>query len=220
MPSHAALAETIGSAAADALYVRFVQSYAVHVARLDPEMFENFRGSALTPATALAAYEAETDEAFPQDPAVQLAEVLRSMARAWEGTTARLLRTAKGAPADAGLGLVVQAMALGLGPAESGAGVIQFVDGGSGLPQIIGRYRSQAQGRDALSGQGALYLTRDPRGASLEELCPGAFADLIDFGALGAGTSCAKRCRSNSPSRTTLCGFSTRSASTAIRAPR
>jgi pyruvate,orthophosphate dikinase len=66
----------------------------------------------------LDAYEHETDEPFPQDPAVQLAEVLRSMARAWEGTTARLLRQAKGAPAEAGLGLVVQAMALGVGAAS------------------------------------------------------------------------------------------------------
>jgi pyruvate,orthophosphate dikinase len=109
---HAALVETLGEAAADALYVRFIQSYAVHVARLDPEMFETGKpGGPTSPALALAAYEAETDERFPQAPADQLTEVLRSMARAWEGTSARLLRTAKGAPADAGLGLVVQQMA-------------------------------------------------------------------------------------------------------------
>ena len=39
-------------------------------------------------------YEIETDEPFPEDPARQLSEVLRSMARAWEGTSARLLRQA------------------------------------------------------------------------------------------------------------------------------
>jgi pyruvate, orthophosphate dikinase len=44
-----------------------------------------------------------------------LSEVLRSMARAWEGTSARLLRQAKGAPPMRGLGLVVQAMAQGIG---------------------------------------------------------------------------------------------------------
>jgi pyruvate,orthophosphate dikinase len=37
------------------------------------------------------------------------------MARAWEGTTARLLRQAKGAPEEAPLGLVVQEMALASG---------------------------------------------------------------------------------------------------------
>ena len=60
------------------------------------------------------------EAAFPQDPETQLAQVLRSMARAWEGTTARLLRQAKGAPADAGLGLVVQELALGSARAKAG----------------------------------------------------------------------------------------------------
>ena len=50
------------------------------------------------------------------------------MARAWEGTSARLLRQAKGAPAEAALGLVVQAMAQGIGQGISGSGVAQFVD--------------------------------------------------------------------------------------------
>ena len=65
-----------------------------------------------------------------------LADVLRSMSRAWEGTSARLLRQAKGAPAEAGLGLVVQAMALGLGQVESGSGVMQFVDSTTGKPRV------------------------------------------------------------------------------------
>ena len=88
---HARLTETRGKAAADALYLGFVQSYAIHVARLDPDMFSD--GDEGLEA-ALRAYESETDEEFPQDPARQLAEVLRSMARAWDGPTARLLRQA------------------------------------------------------------------------------------------------------------------------------
>jgi pyruvate, orthophosphate dikinase len=170
-------------AAADALYLRFIQSYAIHVARLDPDAFEV--PDAADPVRALLeVYEAETDEPFPQDPARQLEDVLRSMARAWEGTSARLLRQAKGAPADAGLGLVVQAMALGLGAPESGSGVIQFVDGATGMPQVTGRYLSQSQGRDAVTaGEGVLYLARDPRGASLEETLPEVFADLRRYGA-------------------------------------
>jgi pyruvate,orthophosphate dikinase len=86
---HARLAETHGETAADALYLRFVQAYAIHVARLDPDVFD---GQARTGALreALRQYEVETDEPFPQDPAQQLSEVLRSMARAWEGTSARL----------------------------------------------------------------------------------------------------------------------------------
>ncbi|OLS50839.1 pyruvate, phosphate dikinase [Rhodovulum sulfidophilum] len=180
---HAALCKTHGAAAANALYLRFIQAYAIHVARLDPDLFESEDYSAEAVAAALAAYAEETEEPFPQDPVRQLLEVLRSMARAWEGTTARLLRQAKGAPAEAGLGLVVQQMALGLGPEESGSGVIQFVDGVTGQRRITGRYLGQSQGRDAVSRQKqALFLTRDPRGPALEDRCPELFARLKRYG--------------------------------------
>ncbi|MDX5403126.1 MAG: pyruvate, phosphate dikinase [Rhodobacterales bacterium] len=187
---YADLSAELGEDAAAAMYLRFVQSYALHVARLDPDMFDDVTLDGPEGlAEVLRAYEDETEEAFPQDPAVQLAEVLRSMARAWSGTTARLLRQAKGAPADAGLGLVVQAMALGLGigagQGESGSGVIQLVNSQTGHKQITGRYLSQSQGRDALQrGTGALYLERDTRGPSLEELAPQAFAELKAITAL------------------------------------
>ncbi|QYX57609.1 pyruvate, phosphate dikinase [Roseovarius sp. SCSIO 43702] len=176
----AELAETLGEAAAAKLYLRFVQSYAIHVARLDPDVLDDVSDDPVKGlAEALDVYEEEAEEPFPQEPATQLIEVLRSMARAWEGTTARLLRQAKGAPADAGLGLVVQKMALGLGPGECGSGVMQLVNGATGERKITGRYMRQSQGREALSrGADAMYLERDPRGPSLEELAPEAFATL------------------------------------------
>ena len=184
---HARLSDSHGREAADALYLRFVQSYATHVARLDPDMFHAGPGEGAL-AAALSAYHAETDEPFPQDPARQLAEVLRSMARAWEGTTARLLRQAKGAPPDAVLGLLVQRMALGIGPGISGSGTMQFVDSVTGAPRIMGRFRGQSQGR-AISDD-TLFLTRDPRGLSLEELAPEIFAVLC-----GYGSACRARLR-------------------------
>ncbi len=181
---HARLKETFGADAADALYLRFIQTFAVEVARLDPDLFEEDGASPDAIARALAAYEDEADEPFPTDAVAQLESVLRSMARAWEGTTARLLRQAKGAPADAGLGLVVQEMAIGLGPGESGSGVIHFVSPETGHFQIRGRYRGQSQGRAALSdgGEGILYLTKDARGPSLEERCPEVFKSLLRWG--------------------------------------
>jgi pyruvate,orthophosphate dikinase len=180
------LCGSIGEDAAAALYTRFVQTYAINVARLDPDMFDEVTGDGRAAlAQSLQAYEIETEEQFPQDPAVQLTAVLRSMARAWDGTSARLLRQAKGAPADAGLGLVVQEMAFGVGNGQSGSGVLQLVDSDSGLPQVTGRYLSQSQGRDALaSDAGSLYLTKDPRGPSLEELAPEAFKELVEHAAL------------------------------------
>ncbi|NND17760.1 MAG: pyruvate, phosphate dikinase [Silicimonas sp.] len=182
---HAEFANLLGHIAADQLYARFIQTYSVQVAHLDPDVFEAIDESSDDQlALMLDAYEAETDETFPQDPAQQLANVLKSMARLWEGTSARLLRQARGAPADAGLGLVVQAMAPGLGPSESGSGVIQFVSSDTGRPQITGRYLSQGQGREALGDDAAVYLTRDERGASLEEMCPEAFDKLVEYGAI------------------------------------
>lgn len=185
VPLFERMIEDIGMEKAATLYLRFIQAFAVDVAHLDPEVFDTGDG---VPGPAMVdaqkrAYEEETDEPFPETADAQLSAVLRSMARAWEGTSARLLRQANGAPEDAGLGLVVQEMALGIGNGESGSGVIQFADPNTGAAQITGRYLSQSQGRDAVTGgKESLYLTRDPRGASLEELAPEAYEALVHMG--------------------------------------
>lgn len=180
---HAALAKEIGVPAADELYLRFIQAYSIHVARLDPDMFDEIDPKADTALRdTLSAYEDEAEESFPQDPKDQLSGVLRSMARAWEGTSARLLRMAKGAPADAGLGLVVQAMVLGVGAGESGSGVLQLVDRDTGDAKVTGRYLSQSQWRDALeAGDKSMFLQKDSRGPSLEENLPQAYEALLGY---------------------------------------
>ncbi|SDZ10610.1 pyruvate phosphate dikinase [Jannaschia faecimaris] len=178
--AHAWLSNTLGDCVADEIYLRFIRSFSIEVMRLDEEPFDE----ATTPAAARAVYEEEMDAPFPQDIAAQLSVVLQSMARAWDGTSARLLRQAKGAPADAGLGLVVQRMAQGMGPGQSGAGVVQFISPTTGEPQVTGRYMGQAMGRDALRNrENAIYLTRDDRGPSLEELLPEVYAELLEVGA-------------------------------------
>lgn len=176
------LCATLGTDAALSLFTRFVQSYAIHVERLDPDMFDDVKGEGLEALQyVLQAYEIETEASFPGTRSEQLVGVLKSMARAWEGTSARLLRQAKGAPADASLGLIVQQMAFGVGQGESGSGVLQLVSSKTGLPQITGRYLRQSQGRDALLGDTSLYISRDPRGPSFEELVPESFAKLVDY---------------------------------------
>jgi pyruvate,orthophosphate dikinase len=177
---------SMGEEAAAAIYTRFIQSYAINVARLDPDMFDDVDGDGRAAlAQTIEAYELETEEKFPQSRRTQLAAVVRSMARAWSGTSARLLRQAKGAPADAGLGLVVQQMIFGLGAGQCGSGVLQLVNSDTGAVQVTGRYLSQSQGRDALGGDcDALYLTRDPRGPSLEEKLPEAFETLKSYASL------------------------------------
>lgn len=176
--TRAELAATLGQDGADLTYLRFIRTFALDVMRLDEAPFL----AADTPERALEAYEAEMDQPFPQTAEEQLVDVLRSMARAWEGTSARLLRQAQGAPADAGLGLVVQRMALGLAPGQSGSGVIQYVSSATGEPQITGRYMAQSIGREALTADTSLYLTKDARGPSLEDTAPEVFDQLIEIG--------------------------------------
>ena len=92
------LSKFIGKKAAAELYFRFIQAYSVNVARLDPDVFDHMTdANGNSVSAALTAYKDEMDENFPQSIEHQLSEVLRSMARAWEGTSARLLREAKGA---------------------------------------------------------------------------------------------------------------------------
>ncbi len=164
----ARIAEEHGKDASDALYLSFIRTYAVDVLRLDEDLFDG----PMTPRIALAHFEDEMEEPFPQDITTQLTEVLRSMARAWEGTSARLLRQAQGAPADAGLGLVVQRMALTVGAGEAGAGVVQFVSTETGEPQVTGRYVPHGLGRVDVSEADAQFIETDPRGPALQDRCP------------------------------------------------
>ena len=98
-------------------------------------------------------------------PATQLAEVLRSMARAWEGHDRPAAAAGQGrarrcrsGPCGAGTG----AWAGQAG--ECGSGVMQLVNSETGVRQITGRYLSQSQGREALTANGRRDLP-DPRSA-------------------------------------------------------
>jgi pyruvate,orthophosphate dikinase len=80
-------AKVLGEKAAKELHLKFIKSYAMEVLRLDDKLFDFDN---LTPETAISAYEQEMDECFPQSIETQLSEVLKSMSRAWQGTSARL----------------------------------------------------------------------------------------------------------------------------------
>ncbi len=121
----AALETAIGVLEARELYARLISTYALAVHGVDPEGFESIAQRILGPgprrpetmrATTdemLSYYAEETDEQFPDIAADQLESMARAMARAWDRPSARILRQAKGAPAEGGLGLVVQELALG-----------------------------------------------------------------------------------------------------------
>ena len=122
----------------------FVQFHAVHVARLDPDAFIGLSSPADDPerrlAGILAAFERQSGAPFPDNATEQLDAVLRSMARAWDATTARILRRARGAHDDVGMGLVIQRMS-GLGePGPCGRGVVRDINADTGGRGIEGTY--------------------------------------------------------------------------------
>ena len=187
------LVDKIGTVAAWRAYRRLIQTFAVRIHDLDPEEFESLyysRKNADQPLTESGIkalvnaskdyYAAEMGEPFPQDPNVQLSSALRRMAKEWHAPTSQILRTAKGAPADAGLGIIVQEMVFGLGK-KGGAGSFQQVDSSTGLLAQTGQYIPNAQGSDAhRGGRVARTITKLEReGAgqslpSLAELVPGS----------------------------------------------
>jgi pyruvate,orthophosphate dikinase len=178
----ARLAARIGEAAAFALYRRFIAAFAHAVHGLDPVDFDSaLRRHPGDPAAQvsemLAFFEEETGEPWPGDPASQLEAAARAMARAWAAPSARILRQAKGAPEDAGLGLVVQRLALGVGPGLSGSGQLQAVDSRTGAPGRAGGFRLQAQGAAGPGAEGA---------RPLEDLGPAALAELDAAAAVAA----------------------------------
>ncbi|MFS4437539.1 putative PEP-binding protein [Paracoccaceae bacterium GXU_MW_L88] len=93
-------------------YATLVQGFAIVAEGLDAEDFED----AASLKEVLAIYEDEVGEPFPQTAEAQLRAAIKAMLSRWESTSARMLRMAKGAPEDAGLGLVMQrSMAAALG---------------------------------------------------------------------------------------------------------
>jgi len=199
-----ALARRHGEHAAHDLYRRLIQSYGAGALGVEGEDFEY----ALFDAMKYAGVESETElstrdldelsraclsliedagESFPQDPRDQLLGAVAAMAHGWNSPRARLRRAAKGHDEDAGLSLIVQAMALGLGAAPDGAGVAHSRDEATGEKRLHGRFLAAAQGEEALMGlRTPTVLTVAEREAeglsepSLEELCPAAISTLAE----------------------------------------
>ncbi len=185
------LASRIGEVAAWEVYRRLIQTFGTQVCGLDAEAFDNlyYDQLKLSPQPGAADLKAlvgeikalfadETGAPFPQCPVAQLAAGLSAMARDWSAPTTVLLREAKGAPRDAGLGLIVQNMVFGLGQ-NSGAGLFQPIESQTGAAAATGRFLPDAQGQDVQRGMRTPHLiTRAEREAagqtqpSLEEIAP------------------------------------------------
>ncbi len=201
-----ALAARHGERTARDLHRRLILAYGAAALGVEGEEFEY----ALHDALRLAGVESETEldapqlaelarscleliedagaGPFPDDARAQLDGALAALPRLWASRRAAARRAAMGA-AEAPLGTIVQAMALGLGPGPSGAGVAQLRDETTGAPRLTGRYLAQAQGEDALMGlRTPQVLTTEERHElglhepALEETAPHAVPALRDAG--------------------------------------
>ena len=202
----APLSERIGRRAALDLRRRLIQSFAAGAMGADPEAFENALFDQMKQSGAdseheldeaalqtligeyLTIVEDETDEPFPDDPGDQIARAVAAMRRAWSAPTARILRQARGADPETGQALIAQRMALGLGQGFSGAGYAARRSEETGAVAINGRFLTQAQGEDAAMGLrtprllARSELEKGRRSQkTLEELSPGAFAQIADL---------------------------------------
>ena len=198
------LARRVGLRAARDLRRRLIQSFAPAALGVDPEALEHAVHEALAEAGVrdesglsaedlaklLNAFEAivqeESGAPFPRDPREQLHRALAAAAAAWAAPRARMLRAARGDDPEAGLGFVVQAMALGLGPGLSGAGVAQARCLRTGRPGLSGRWLREAQGEDAQIGLRSPApvgeIDREPGGpAALETVAPSLARRLLGF---------------------------------------
>jgi pyruvate,orthophosphate dikinase len=193
----------VGLRAARDLRRRLIQSFAPAALGVDPETLEHalhdrLKAAGVADESALDAADLaaliadfegivaeEAGEPFPEDPREQFERALAAAAAAWASPRARILRRARGDDPDAGLGFVVQGMALGLGPGLAGAGVAQARCEKTGAPGLTGRWLAQAQGEDALMGlrtpamvSAAARAAAGLRAPALEEEAPGVAADL------------------------------------------
>lgn len=147
-----AIAAQLGEARALSIYRTFIPAFGFLVHGIAPDEFDLLgrgddgpAGSRKAIAAMLARFEAEAGQPFPHDPRQQLEEAARAMAQGWDRGSARMLRQARGAPPEAGLGLVVQEMAAGgqaqrRGARPNGTGVLQLVDSATGGAGLRGRY--------------------------------------------------------------------------------
>ncbi|MEM8571905.1 MAG: putative PEP-binding protein [Pseudomonadota bacterium] len=182
-----ALAARIGPSASLDIYRRFIGEFAMTVHGLNPDDFAALDPVAASSSDAAALrglidrmldfYREEVGEDFPQDQAVQLELAARAMAKSWDSTSAKILRAAKGAPMDAGMGLIVQEVVSGIGTGITGRGEIQFVDSKTGKPGIFGGFRMIDPEKPSRVTALPIVGGADG-GTTFEHLCPDSVREL------------------------------------------
>ena len=151
-------------------YRRFVQGYGSIVLGLESRRFEHIiqahkdrlgksEDSQLSAAewNAVATdfkalIEAETGNAFPENPRDQLYGAIRAVFDSWHGRRAIDYRNFHGLPHDWGTAVNVQTMVFGNMGENSGTGVAFTRNSVSGDRELFGEYLLNAQGEDVVAG--------------------------------------------------------------------
>ncbi|MEM6973571.1 MAG: pyruvate, phosphate dikinase [Pseudomonadota bacterium] len=202
-----ALAARYGRRAAADLERRLAQNWAAGAAGLDDEDFEFALHDAMrrcgveseieldTAALARLAAEcramaADIGRPLPDLAPDQIAEGIAGMQALWRSASARRRRMARGGDEDAGLPVIIQVMAIGLGEGQqgggpSGAGIAWPRDEDTGAARLTGRFLEEAQGEEAMMGLRtprvltvAERLALGQRTPALEEAQPTAIVQL------------------------------------------
>ncbi len=164
------LVPVLGKKSALAIYRRFIQNFGTAVYGLEPDLFENLvhehvRSSKVLDDNQLEEsslsqivddskneFERWTGLRFPQNLSDQIDLAFDFLCREWTRPSAVILRQTRGAPEDAGLGVVLQKMVLGLGSDFSGSGQIKSIIKDTGESSLHGYFLPNSQGKDVLLG--------------------------------------------------------------------
>jgi pyruvate, orthophosphate dikinase len=172
-------------------YRRFVQMFAnvcrgISSERLEAAIAERKRAAGVRDDSELSEadlrvlvgdlrriYDAETGEAFPDDPAEQLRQAIRAVFDSWLGKRAITYRRINHIPDEWGTACNVQQMVFGNKGDTSCSGVAFSRDEVTGAPEPSGDFLVNAQGEDVVSG------VRTPRDlAEMADVMPEAHAEL------------------------------------------
>jgi pyruvate,orthophosphate dikinase len=175
-------------------YRRFVQMFGNVVRNIPGERFEHAIKDAKTEhgvtldteldvdalraltATFREIFQAETGEAFPQQPRDQLTQAINAVFDSWTGDRAVSYRRINRIPDDWGTAVNVQQMVFGNKGDTSGSGVAFSRDEVDGAPEPSGDFLVNAQGEDVVSG---VRNTQDI--AELRDVMPEAHATLMEI---------------------------------------